>query len=98
MITVGTRIVIERDEKLFPSRGTWPQYRGHVGTVVEINDDEFGVVFGRVRKARANGSIAMAEAVWFKAHELRALASQRPSEPQTVPAPCVDTGAVLTGV
>lgn len=74
---VGTVVRIERDEVRFPSRGTWPEFAGRTGTVVEINDGEIGVVFGKVRRPRPNGSIAMAEAVWFQPTEIRALASQR---------------------
>ena len=71
--TVGDRVRIERDETRYPSKGTWPQFRGRIGTVVEINLGEYGVVFGKVRKPRSNGSIAMAEAVWFQPYELRVI-------------------------
>jgi hypothetical protein len=74
---VGARVRISRDEAVYPSRGTWPEFRGKVGTIVEINQGEYGVVFGKVRQPRANGSIAMAEATWFQPHEVHALASQR---------------------
>jgi hypothetical protein len=77
---VGDVVRIERDETRFPSRGSWPQFRGRTGTVVEVNRDrnnalrtEFGVVFGSVTQRRdrpgapvyANDSV-----VWFMAHEL----------------------------
>ena len=77
IITVGSRVRIERDETRYPSKGTWPQFRGKTGTVVEINLGEYGVVFGKARSPRPNGSIAMAEAVWFQPHEIRALAPER---------------------
>jgi hypothetical protein len=73
---VGDRVRIERDEICYPSKGTWTQFRGRTGTVVEVNLGEYGVVFGEVRKPRSNGSIAMADAVWFQPHEIRALASE----------------------
>ncbi|AWT52587.1 hypothetical protein [Mycolicibacterium smegmatis] len=87
---IGARVRIERDETRFPSRGSWPRFRGKTGTVVEINHDrrrrhltEYGVVFGRVRPARPNGSVAMSDVTWFKRHEfvpIRALASESHAE------------------
>ncbi len=54
-VNVGDRVRIERDETRYPSKGTWPRFRGRVGTVVEINADrqrphltEYGVAFGKV--------------------------------------------------
>ncbi len=98
-ISVGTRVRVGRDEAQHPSRGTWPRFRGKTGTVVEINEDrkrphltEYGVVFGKVRTPRSNGSIAMADAVWFKAYELRALVSQRRSVTGCTPSRGDDTG------
>lgn len=97
-MNVGDRVRIERDEQLYPSKGTWPQFRHRAGTVVEINDDEYGVVFGKVRKPRTNGSIAMAEAVWFRAWEIRALSSERPTECLHTTSPTNDSREVLTYV
>jgi len=81
-ITVGTRVRIERDETCYPAKGTWPQFRGHTGTVVEINVDhkrpnltEYGVVFGPVRR-RPNGSLHGDIVTWFKFYEITALGSQ----------------------
>ncbi len=92
----GDRVRIERDDSLYPSHGTWPQFRGRVGTVVEINRDrrrphstEYGVVFTRVCKRtdgrggfRHDGDVS-----WFKAYELSlrvGAASQRAVEsPET---------------
>jgi hypothetical protein len=79
---------IERDEARFPSKGTWPDFRGRVGTVVEINEDhkrphltEYGVVFGKVRaKPTTLGSISNGHPVWFKAHEICDVAAERDSE------------------
>jgi hypothetical protein len=63
---VGDKIRIERDETKYPSRGTWPQFRGRQGVIVEINRagrgaTEYGVTF--VKKDRSQA--------WFKAYELR---------------------------
>lgn len=79
---VGARVRIGRDETRYPSRGTWPQFRGKAGTVVEINHDrkrphltEYGVVFGRV-SPRTDGRGAFIRSgdepvTWFKAYELQ---------------------------
>jgi hypothetical protein len=71
---VGDRVKIERDEALHPSRGTWPRFRGQNGTVVQINGDEFGVIFGKVwgrpdrpGVLRWGGDDVV---TWFKAYEL----------------------------
>jgi hypothetical protein len=72
---VGDRVRIERDERRYSSRGTWPQFRGRIGAVVEINSDrrnaaltEYGVSFGRV-SARADRpgllNRASADVLWF---------------------------------
>jgi hypothetical protein len=71
--TVGDRVRIERDEMRYPSKGTWPQFRGRTGTIVEINLGEYGVVFGGVRprtdgrgRSRWSGPVT-----WFRDYELR---------------------------
>jgi ribosomal protein L21E len=46
-VNLGDRVRIERDEIRYPSKGTWPQFRGRTGTVVEVNADEYGVVFAK---------------------------------------------------
>ncbi len=86
-LVVGARVRVERDETRYPSRGTWPWFRGRTGTVVEINVDgkrphltEYGVIFGATRR-RPDGSLHGAGAVtWFKGYEVRptrvALAAQ----------------------
>lgn len=82
---VGDHVRIERDEKRYPSKGSWPFYRGKAGTVVEVNDGpggpvEYGVVFrkppaGPWRKWWNSASVA-----WFKGYELETgpTRSQRP--------------------
>ena len=84
---VGDRVRIERDETRYPSKGTWPQFRGKTGTIVEINVDrkrphltEYGVALGKVtppgpRDKRAYNWDAR-DVAWFKAYELRPTASQ----------------------
>jgi len=98
-LTVGSRVRIERDETKYPSKGTWPQFRGRVGTVVEINQDrkrphltEHGVVFGKVRRPNKDGSIAAgAETVWFKIYEIRGIAAQLNADSQQAPTPIEGT-------
>jgi hypothetical protein len=80
-LTVGVRVRVERDETRYPSKGTWPEFRGRTGTVVEINVDqkrprrtEYGVVFGKVQH-RTDGRGAFSwsgneRITWFGAHEI----------------------------
>lgn len=96
-MNVGDRVRIGRDETRYPSRGTWPQFRGRTGTVIEVNADrkrrhltEYGVVFGATRE-RPNGSLAGGGTTWFKAYEMCALASVRPAEHTTTVLPIDDT-------
>jgi hypothetical protein len=84
--TVGDRVRIERDESRYPSKGTWPQFRGRTGTIVEINVDrkrphltEYGVVFGKV-SARTDGRGAFNHqdiVTWFKDYEMVRVAPER---------------------
>lgn len=77
---VGDVVRVERDESRYPSRGTWPQFRGRVGTVVEVNRDskrphltEYGVVFEQVaeREDRPGNYVYSSFSVtWFKIYEL----------------------------
>jgi hypothetical protein len=76
---VGDRIRIERDETAYPSRGTWPGWRGRTGTVAVINRDrqrplatEYGVVFGATRqRADRDGAVDYSESpAWFLGYEL----------------------------
>jgi hypothetical protein len=63
---VGDRIRIERDEQLYPSRGTWPNYRGRTGTVVALNyaAREIGVSFEKYIHPREGVQ------AWFLSREL----------------------------
>jgi hypothetical protein len=71
VIEIGSTVLIERDEKRYPSRGSWPRYSDRLGTVVTINnlDAEYGVAFGNIR-TRPDGSIHGNEVSWFRLHEL----------------------------
>jgi len=73
-IAVGDRVRIERDETRYPSRGTWPQFRGRTATVVEINLGEYGVIFGSTRERPDRSSVSAADGravtTWFLAREL----------------------------
>jgi hypothetical protein len=82
---VGDRVRVQRDETRYRSKGTWPQFRGRVGTVVEINWDkrrphltEHGGMFGAIRP-RPNGHIAAADGrdftTWFHPWELCVISS-----------------------
>jgi hypothetical protein len=92
-MNVGDRVRIERDETRYPPEGTWTRFRGKTGTIVEINSDEYAVVFGAVKPRkdrpwtfRSCGDEAV---TWFKAYEIRGLASERPAERRSA-APAVD--------
>ena len=73
-MNVCDRVRIERNETLYPSRGTWPKYRGRIGTVVEVNGDEYGLIFGKVYQ-RPDGSYfgGKEPKTWFLGHELKAV-------------------------
>jgi hypothetical protein len=75
-MNVGTRVRIERDETRYPSRGTWPRFRGKTGTIVEINLGEYGVVFGKAyeRSDRPGVYRYHEPPTWFQPYELRTLA------------------------
>ncbi|BBY47645.1 hypothetical protein MARA_11130 [Mycolicibacterium arabiense] len=73
---VGDCVVIRRDENKYPSKGTWPAFRGRRATVVEVNPDdrphliEYRVSFGPTRR-RPDGSLHGDDVVtWFKVYEL----------------------------
>jgi len=99
-VNVGDQVRVERDETRYPSKGTWPRFRGRTGTVVEINRDrkrphliEYGVVFGKVRNPNENGSIAMgAKTTWFKLYELRPVVGVAAESPAGAPnmAPAIE--------
>lgn len=42
---IGTRVIVQRDETKYPSKGSWPQFRGRKGVVTCNNDGEIGVSF-----------------------------------------------------
>lgn len=83
-MNVGDHIKVQRDEKLFPSRGTWSRYRGKTGYICVINEgggkddtDEYGVVLTIHRPAwrkepdRGHELSYDSDAVlWFAPHEL----------------------------
>ena len=88
MVSVGDRVRIVRDETRYPSKGTWPQFRGRIGTVVTINRDrvrphltEYGVALGFV-SARADGlsqfSYDASSVVWFKDYEMCRAGAEAP--------------------
>ena len=100
VLSPGARVRIDRDETLHPARGTWPQFRGRIGTVVEVNHDrtrpgrtEYGVVFGKVRyRSDRPGSVSAASGreptTWFKAYELTPMGgagSQRATDGRPAP-------------
>jgi len=81
-LAVGTQVRIERDETRYPSKGTWPSFRGKTGTIVEINLGEYGVAFGKVtpRKSRPSSFDWKSDDVaWFQPHEVTRVArAQQP--------------------
>ena len=97
---VGDHVRIERDETRYRPKGTWPRFRGRVGTVVEINRDrrrpdrtEYGVVFTKTRpRPDRPGQLAHGGVVtWFKGYELaqiRGEASQSHAEDATAALGC----------
>lgn len=93
-VKVGDRVRVDRDEGRYPSRGTWPQFRGKSGTVVEINrgmrsgPTEYGVIFGRVRQTehRHSGLAYSGSPTWFKAEEIVAVSAQGHAERRTAAA------------
>ncbi|QGH79724.1 hypothetical protein SEA_ANON_53 [Gordonia phage Anon] len=56
----GDRVKAVRDETKYPSKGSWPQYRGKRGTVTGTNLGEIGVSFTSDDNTDA----------WFQPHEL----------------------------
>jgi len=95
-VKVGDRVRIQRDETKYPSKGTWPRFRGRAGVVVEINRDhkrphltEYGVVFDKEYtpgKSRP-GSMSGSAVTWFKVYEMRILASDSNADSQQVLTP-----------
>lgn len=58
-MNIGDRVRIERNETRYPSKGTWPQFRGRTGT-------HRGDQPGRVRRRIRRNSQATAE--WLRSH------------------------------
>lgn len=93
----GDRVLVERDEFLYPGKGTWSRFRGRTGTVVSVNRDsglyrlENKVRIYRRRPDSAlneygvsfirTGNKAAVDA-WFRLYELTVLASQSVSGPR----------------
>lgn len=60
---IGTKVVVQRDEKKYPSRGTWPQFRGRKGVVTGTSHGEIGVSFRNSNSADA----------YFQRYELKVI-------------------------
>lgn len=71
VIKPGDSVIIERDHKLYPPKGSWSSYDGRLGTVTTINraDAEYGVGFQKAT-TDSNGYIHAGPVSWFKLHEL----------------------------
>ena len=76
----GDQVRVQRDEKLYPSKGTWPLYRGRVGTVVSVNADhrsakvrerERGIIPLSITEYGVSFTKSPDAAAWFKGYELR---------------------------
>lgn len=59
---IGTKVVVQRDETKYPSKGSWPRFRGKRGVVTGTSHGEIGVSF-------SNDAGAPADA-WFQRYEL----------------------------
>lgn len=64
----GTKVIVERDETKYPSRGTWPQFRGKRGIVTCVvrgggGPVEYGVAFSNNPDAETDA--------YFKRYELK---------------------------
>jgi hypothetical protein len=99
MTAVGDRVRIERDETRYPSKGTWPRFRGKTGTVVEMNLGEYGVVFGKVYprtdgrgKFHRNTRTPIA---WFQPHEVTPVGAGTVPQPSTAAATALLRVALL---
>lgn len=74
---VGDTVRIERDEKKYPSIGSWPKYRKKPGIVVILNEEdeevgvEVGAVLPRIRSDERGLQYSHEQVAWFKPHELR---------------------------
>jgi hypothetical protein len=83
-LKVGDQVRVERDERWWPSRGSWPRYRGRVGTVVTRRHfGEIGVRFGA-------GHVLS----YFRPHELVPADAPEAAghDPRAASRRCEDTG------
>jgi hypothetical protein len=72
-VKVGDHLRIERDETRYPSKGTWPSFRGTTGTIVEFNLGEVGVCFTKVTPrtdGRGNFRYDTKSVAWFQPYEV----------------------------
>jgi hypothetical protein len=63
--SVGDRVVVKRDETLYPPKGTWARFRGKTGTVETINPDPKHPNLTEYAVALKGDGLT-----WFKASEL----------------------------
>jgi hypothetical protein len=64
-VNVGDRVKVERDESLYPSKGTWRWFRGKTGVIEEVNNGR------RVALTEYGVRLEGFGLTWFKVHELR---------------------------
>ena len=64
-MNVGDTVIIERDEIQYPSKGSWPRYRGRTARVEVL--ENWGEVGVRFTKSGDEST------TWFKPYELRVL-------------------------
>lgn len=72
-MNIGERVRIERDETRYPSKGTWPRFRGRTGVVVEFNLGEVGVCFTKVTPrsdGRGKFRYDTTSVAWFQPYEV----------------------------
>jgi hypothetical protein len=98
-LRAGDTVRVERDETRYPPKGSWRQYSGRTGTVVEVNGHklphltEYGVAFGWTAPRRDRPEQfqrATTDVAWFQRHELARTTCTAPEidvEPQTAPEP-----------
>jgi hypothetical protein len=71
LFRVGDHVSVARDESRWPSRGTWPQFRGRTGIIVEIRGGEYGIEFGTGPPPRPDGTSSARTEAWFQRHGIR---------------------------
>ena len=76
-MNVGDHIRVERDEKKYPSRGTWRRYSGKTGYICIVDESSYGVVLTVTRppwrkdSGREHELSYDSDAIlWFRPHEL----------------------------